>query len=68
MYCGDLISAGADQARADDLIDDVMALHMAAAFLKSRMLLKADRTKEENALIVSWSEKIRDTEFDIWAS
>lgn len=39
-----------------------------AAFLKSRMLEKPDRTAEESALIATWSATIKGTEFDIWES
>ncbi|WP_226554417.1 hypothetical protein [Celeribacter naphthalenivorans] len=39
-----------------------------AAFLKSRMLEKPDRTAEENALIATWSATVKGTEFDIWES
>jgi len=37
-----------------------------AAFLKSRMLEKQDRTAEEEALLKVWSEAVKDTEYDIW--
>ncbi|TNE64061.1 MAG: hypothetical protein EP336_16420 [Rhodobacteraceae bacterium] len=39
-----------------------------AAFLKSRMLEKPDRTAEESALIATWSATVKGTEFDIWES
>lgn len=37
-----------------------------AAFLKSRMLEKANRSAQEEALITDWSAKIKGSEFDIW--
>ncbi len=39
-----------------------------AAFLKSRMERKDNRTDEENALIVHWSETIKGKEFDVWST
>lgn len=38
-----------------------------AAFLKSRMLQKANRTPKEDALLQVWSQKVNGTEFDAWA-
>lgn len=37
-----------------------------AAFLKSRMLEKQNRTGEEEALLKVWSDAVKDTEYDIW--
>lgn len=37
-----------------------------AAFLKSRLFDKPDRTAAENALIAIWSDTLSGTEFDIW--
>ena len=43
------------------------AMPQIAAFLKSRMLQKSDRTDEENAIVDVWSETIKGTQWDVWA-
>lgn len=37
-----------------------------AAFLKSRMLRKEERTEQEDALIRFWGDKIKGSKFDVW--
>lgn len=37
-----------------------------AAFLKSRMLRKPNRTANEDALILRWSQVVKGSEFDVW--